>query len=170
MNTKHKASIREAQIIPQGSDSKEFLHAVSLCATQASQEPRHQGAPTNDLGALESSLLFCYSLTCNGLGALSCTFKMALKMGALQNPYFEAWCACMWMHIKCTHIFDWAHSSQSVNPCCTFKMALKMGALQNPYFEAWCACMWMHIKCTHIFDWAHSSQSVNPWYQGCSHI
>ena len=47
-------------------------------------------APTNDLGALKISLLFCYSLTYNGLGALSCPFKMALKMGALQNPYFEA--------------------------------------------------------------------------------
>ena len=45
--------------------------------------------PTNGLGALESSLLFCYSLTCNGLGALSCPFKKALKIGALQNPYFE---------------------------------------------------------------------------------
>ena len=49
-------------------------------------------APTNGLGALEISLLFCYSLTCNGLGALSFPFKMALKMDALQNPYFEAWC------------------------------------------------------------------------------
>ena len=43
------------------------------------------GALTNGLGALESSLLFCYSLTCNGLGALSCPFKMALKTGTLQN-------------------------------------------------------------------------------------
>ena len=50
------------------------------------------GSPTNGLGALESSLVFCYSLTCNGLGALSCPFKMTLKMGAHQNPYFEAWC------------------------------------------------------------------------------
>ena len=47
-------------------------------------------APTNGLGALESSILFCYSLTCNCLGALSCPFKMAWKMGALQNPYFKA--------------------------------------------------------------------------------
>ena len=31
----------------------------------------------------------CYYLTCNGLGALSCLFKMALKVGALQNPYCE---------------------------------------------------------------------------------
>ena len=30
------------------------------------------GAPTNGLGALEISLLFCYSLTCDGLGALKC--------------------------------------------------------------------------------------------------
>ena len=37
------------------------------------------GAPTNGLGALENSLLFCYSLTGNGLGLLSCPFKMALK-------------------------------------------------------------------------------------------
>ena len=55
------------------------------------------GATTLDLGALESSLLFCYSLTCNGLGALSCPFKMALKMGALQNSYFEAWSGCVIM-------------------------------------------------------------------------
>ena len=38
------------------------------------------GTPTNGLGALEISLLLYYSLTCNGLGALSCPFKM--KMGA----------------------------------------------------------------------------------------
>ena len=49
------------------------------------------GATTNGLGALEISLLFCHSLTCNGLSALSCPFKMAVKMGALQNPYFKAW-------------------------------------------------------------------------------
>ena len=42
------------------------------------------------VGALESRLLFSSSLTCNGLGALSCSFKMALKISALQNPYFEA--------------------------------------------------------------------------------
>ena len=41
------------------------------------------GAPTNGLGALES----------NGLGSLNCPFKMALKMGALQNPHVEAWYA-----------------------------------------------------------------------------
>ena len=35
------------------------------------------------LGALESRLLFSYSLTSNGLGALSCPFKMALEIGAL---------------------------------------------------------------------------------------
>ena len=37
------------------------------------------GAPTNFLGALESSLLYCYSLTCNGVGALNCPFKIALN-------------------------------------------------------------------------------------------
>ena len=36
-------------------------------------------APTNGLGALEISLLFYYSLTSNGLGALSCSIKMSLK-------------------------------------------------------------------------------------------
>ena len=59
------------------------------------RRPMASGAPTDGLGAIESSLLFCYSLTCNGLGALSCSFKMALKMGALRNPYFEAW---SWIH------------------------------------------------------------------------
>ena len=39
-----------------------------------SRRPVTFGAPTNDHGALESSLLFCYSLTCNGLGDLSCPF------------------------------------------------------------------------------------------------
>ena len=34
---------------------------------------------TEGLGVLESKLLFCYSLTCNGLGSLSCPFKMAVE-------------------------------------------------------------------------------------------
>ena len=42
--------------------------------------------PTNFLGTLESNFLYCYSLACNGLGALSC-----LEIAALQNPYFEGW-------------------------------------------------------------------------------
>ena len=49
--------------------------------------------------ALEISSLFVYSLTCNDLGALSCPFKMALKMGAFQNPYFKAWYTSMF---KCS--------------------------------------------------------------------
>ena len=49
---------------------------------------------TNGLGALEFNLLFCYFLTCNGLGALSCLLKMALKMGALQNFYFKVCHRC----------------------------------------------------------------------------
>ena len=61
---------------------------------------RHQmlmafGAPTITPMALvpyKFASLFCYSLTCNSLGALNCSFKMALKMGVLQNPYFEACC------------------------------------------------------------------------------
>ena len=58
------------------------------------RRPMTMGTPTNGLGALEISLLLCYSLTCNGLGVLSGnSLKMALKLGALQNPYFEA-CAC----------------------------------------------------------------------------
>ena len=40
-------------------------------------------APTNGLGALEISLLFCYSLIFNGLSALSCHFEMTLEIGAL---------------------------------------------------------------------------------------
>ena len=43
-------------------------------------------APTNGLGALESSLLFYFSLTQPSVGALSCPFERSLKMGALQNP------------------------------------------------------------------------------------
>ena len=47
------------------------------------------GAPTNGLGAIESSLLFCYSLTCNGLNALSCPFKMALNNGCPSKSLFQ---------------------------------------------------------------------------------
>ena len=52
--------------------------------TRAHNNGRHQtpltfGAPTNGLGALLSSLLFSYSLTCNSLGALSCPFKWSWK-------------------------------------------------------------------------------------------
>ena len=54
-------------------------------------------APTSCLGALENSLSFCYSLTCNGLGALSCPFKIALKMAALQNLYLEGWSQHLWI-------------------------------------------------------------------------
>ena len=59
--------------------------------------------PTNGLGTLEISLLFCYSLTCNSLGAPSCPFKIALKMGALQKPYFEAcsWHYCARSYLAC---------------------------------------------------------------------
>ena len=46
------------------------------------------GAPTDGLGAPENSLLFYYSLTYNNLGALSCSLKMTLKLGALQNRLF----------------------------------------------------------------------------------
>ena len=53
--------------------------------SQRHRRPMAFGAPTNGLGALESSLLFCYSLTCDDFGALSCPFKMVLKMGALQT-------------------------------------------------------------------------------------
>ena len=63
-------------------------------------------APTNVLGALESSLLFCHSLTGNGLGTLSCLFKMALKMSVLQNPYFEAWYMCFMLHRVLTNNCD----------------------------------------------------------------
>ena len=44
--------------------------------------------------ALESRCFFSYSLTCfhNSLGVLSYPSQMALKVGALHNPYFEAEC------------------------------------------------------------------------------
>ena len=43
--------------------------------------------------------MFCYSLTCNGVCTRSCPFKTALKVGALQNPYFEAWSLSMGMGV-----------------------------------------------------------------------
>ena len=64
-----------------------------LTITEGTKRPMAFSAPTNGLGALEIGFLFCHSLTCNGLGALSCPFKMHLKMGALQNPYFKD---CLW--------------------------------------------------------------------------
>ena len=47
-------------------------------------------APTSCLDALEISLLFCYTLTCNCLMKAMCPLKRALKMGASQISYFEA--------------------------------------------------------------------------------
>ena len=46
--------------------------------------------PTSCLDALEISLLFCYTLTCNCLTKAMCHLKRALKMGASQISYFEA--------------------------------------------------------------------------------
>ena len=48
-------------------------------------------APTSCLDALEISLLFCYTLTCNCLLKVMCPLKSALKMGAHQISYFAAW-------------------------------------------------------------------------------
>ena len=47
-------------------------------------------APTNGLGVLDTCFLLRYFSPGNGLGALSHSFKTALKMGALQNSCFEA--------------------------------------------------------------------------------
>ena len=60
---------------------------------------------TNGLSALEINLLICYSLTCNGFGALSCPLEMALKMDALQNPYFNAWCVCVCVRVGGMGVF-----------------------------------------------------------------
>ena len=56
---------------------------------QRHRRPMASDAPTNALGALEIlRLLFWFSLTCSGLDALGCPFKMVLKMGALQKFVF----------------------------------------------------------------------------------
>ena len=69
-----------------------LTHGLKFWSTWPEGPSRpHSNPPTNGLGALEISLLFCNSFTCNGLGALSCSFNMVLKMDALQNPYFKVW-------------------------------------------------------------------------------
>ena len=67
------------------------MNAPALKITEGTKG--HYCNNTKRLGTQERTLLFCYSLTCNGLGDLSCPFKMA----AHQNPYHEGWNE---LHIK----------------------------------------------------------------------
>ena len=88
--------------------------------------------PTNGLGALEISLLFCYSFACNGLGALSCPFKITLKWvpfkicdsssgytghhGDLPSLKFHTWGQSgylrkIWIHVKILNEFHLSRTS-----------------------------------------------------------
>ena len=111
--------------------------------------------PTTSIGTPESSLLFWYSLTCNGLGALNCSFEMTLKMGALENPYFEAWLLCLDQNV-------W----QCRGKCCSKTYAL--GSNELPFCRGkveWLAgLVWptsLHLKTSDLNTKKKKKKTVN---------
>ena len=72
-----------------------ILHTICFkclpgCKTIEASKAIASDAPTSCLDALEISLLFCFTLTCNCLLKAMCPLKSALKMGACQISYFAA--------------------------------------------------------------------------------
>ena len=118
------------------------------------------GAPTNGLGALEINLLFCYSLTCNGLGALlkwpgnGCPLKFVIR--ALHT--ISWWCHNSMTEIKLVNKGLWNGLRTGMRVC----IILMVSELYGHSSQCRCRTVWKYdLDDVKLSDW-----KLSQWMRG----